>query len=539
MLRMLIAEDDRIILDGLSNCVDWHKLGITDIQTARNGKQALETALHFNPHLILSDIVMPKMDGVELANIISKKLPQCKMIFITGHWELEYCKSAFKNGVVDYILKPVDIEELENTVRKTLKDIQTKISMDDFLKGTEIKLQQAMPLLKAKFFTSLLNGKITDEKYISERLSLLETGLPLKGIYEVLSIYIDDDSDFYGTGTALKKGLFEVALSDKISEIIARHCSGLCIEAQERQYSCILCFNEDILDEQDLTPENVISDIAQEIQDTLLQQLGISVTIGVGQWVYSLQALHQSARSAEQRMHQRFYAGPGHILLADRATQQQDGAFSYHEIQKITDLLQASDINYAVTSINNLLDRLKTQDSANMGYSLGICAQIYAVLMGSMLEMTNFDSGILTEKCTDFNRILHAQTLDGARETLVELCTCIHNRLKESRETESETIVRIKKFVKNNYKEKISVAQIADHVYLSLSYICLLFKQETGTTINQYITDLRIRESARLIRETDLRMIDISMEVGYNDEKYWARLFKNKMGMNPSEYKIK
>ena len=83
------------------------------------------------------------------------------------------------------------------------------------------------------------------------------------------------------------------------------------------------------------------------------------------------------------------------------------------------------------------------------------------------------------------------------------------------------------------------ITQIADHVYLSLSYICLLFKQETGTTINQYITDLRIRESARLIRETDLRMIDISMEVGYNDEKYWARLFKNKMGMNPSEYKIK
>ena len=538
MLRMMIVDDEQITLSGLSSCTDWGAFNIGEIRTASNGLQALEIAQVFQPNIILTDIAMPRMDGVELAQRISEILPTCKIIFITGYWELDYCKCAFKSGVADYILKPVDIDELKNTVRTVVKEIQKHQLQLTYMREMEEKLRQALPIMRTKFFISLLSGHITEEIYLRERLSFLEIKMPYDGLYVILAIKTSEITPRPLSESIYDRGLREMALTNIASEIICESWEGLCLEIRESEYFCIVYLNEGTLSVQDLAPEDAITDLAQKLHDAIQQRLGLTVTVGVGKWVSSISAIHQSARIAEILMRQGFFRETGSIILADRIAQRYDTPLSFGEMQRIADLLRIGDLDGVITGVKLILECVRNEPNAGKNYGMGIFAQLFGVILGNILEGTQISDEVLLQCHTDFATMMQCQTLNEVGSTMIGLCEYLHGQLMRNRNQENRIILDVKEYIRQHYREKLTVAQIAGNVYLSPSYVCLLFKQETSTTIVQHITDLRIQESARLIRETNLRMLDISYEVGYQDMKYWSRLFKKNMGKTPSEYKM-
>lgn len=533
----MIVDDEQITLSGLTSCTDWGAFHIGEIRTASNGLQALELAQVFQPNIILTDIAMPKMDGVELAQRIVEILPTCKIVFITGYWELDYCKCAFKSGVADYILKPVDIDELKNTIRTVVKEIQEHQFQLIYMREMEEKLRQALPIMRTKFFISLLSGHITEEMYLRERLSLLEITMPYDGLYDVLAIKTNEIAPRPLSESIYDRGLREMALTNIATETICKYWKGLCLEVRESEYFCIVYLNEQTLSVQDLAPEDAITNLAQQLHVAIQQRLGLTVTIGVGKWVSSISAVHQSARAAEILMRQGFFRETGSIILADRIAQQYDTSLSFSEMQQIADLLRIGDLDGAITGIKHILECVRNEPNAGKNYGMGIFAQLFGIIIGNILEGTQICDEVLIHCHTDFSTMMQCQTLNEVGSAMIGLCEYLHGQLMRSRNQENRIILEIKEYIRQHYREKLSVAQIAANVYLSASYVCLLFKQETDTTIVQYITDLRIQESARLIRETNLRLLDISYEVGYQDMKYWSRLFKKSMGMAPSEYR--
>lgn len=176
MYKMLIVDDDMNTIDGLSNCLNWSEMGITEINYALNGVQALVIMESFPANIVLADIAMPQIDGMELARQLSERYPDVRIIFITAFWEKEYVKSAFQNGVVDYILKPVKIDELKHAIDNVLKRLNESQTREQYILTLEKHNEKELPAEPVNLRPAALNSsdylnqikKLIDDNFMED-----------------------------------------------------------------------------------------------------------------------------------------------------------------------------------------------------------------------------------------------------------------------------------------------------------------------------------------------------------------------------------
>lgn len=197
MIKLVIVDDEKNIRDGLTNCIDWDSYGISVVATASNGVEALQLVKEHSPSIVISDIRMPKMDGLELAAKIGEFDKNIQVVFISGYADVDLLKSAFKHQVVDYILKPVDLKELESLISTIVGRIRKHRQISTERLELEHKLLQSMPYLRENFYKYLVGGEFRDPGEVAQRMELLGVSLPMDSRYAVLLLNIDDVSDAY------------------------------------------------------------------------------------------------------------------------------------------------------------------------------------------------------------------------------------------------------------------------------------------------------------------------------------------------------
>lgn len=534
MYKLMIVDDEASTRNGLRDYVDWTRFGMTVCAVAEHGEAALRQAGLHKPEIVLTDVKMPVMDGIRLSRELRRIDPRVKLVFISGHNDIEYVKSALQVSAVDYILKPINFAELDRVMERVAALIREDVQQQDLLLRMNAKLLQSMPLLKERFFAALVNDG-GSEASLTEKLELLDIPFPIQGRYLTAVVSLDDGSDTMSGMREREKQLLSFAVMNICQELIERFLNGTVFEHRQGEFVCILKLTGESADDG-------VYNLFLEIKQQLLSLLKISVTIGVGQPVDRLGDLPDSYRTASLAAGYKLFLGKNRIITID--TLESSGGSSFwitgSMLEKGSSILKAGDSAKMESFVRQLFSQLAASRNASLRYCRNVCMQLALLGSGLLDELEMHNEEWLRRDLELSERISRLETMEDLENALNAYFAALCEAVRSKRDSRLSYLVdRIRQYVAANYAQEINIEDIAKHVYLTSTYVCLLFKQETGETINDYVTKVRMEQAKAMLADLKYKLYDISRAVGYNDSSYFSKVFKRYTGLTPTEYRGK
>ncbi|MEG1525008.1 MAG: response regulator [Clostridia bacterium] len=520
MYKLLIVEDEDLIRNAIVSGVDWHSLGF-EAEGAEDGEVALEIVRRFRPDIVLTDIRMPFMDGLELTRAIKKQFPQTVVVILSGHDEFSYAQEALQLGVKKYIQKPIVPADLIRIMQDLVAELNAIASRKNNMQKLRLQVQASMPILREKLLNRLLHNTISPAE-IPQMLDF--TGLRLRGQgYTVCLLECEPDEAVNGEAAAM--------LNLSISQILEHELGsdGIAFESSTgRRVFIYLARTQE-------TERPYVVELLGEISDAIFNAHGIVTTCAIGTRVTTLPELHISYESAKVALEQRIFDGRGKIYDAYK--------------------LQNAQNYYPFALSQNLLDKLKLQSAQEFSSSLSsffddlrqMRALTSEILLTIMLDLVNCGHRILLESgCKDeqnthkiYSELFSLTTLDQYQLTITRFFTLLRNKLESQRSTKGGQLIgNICRHISDHFCDPaLSLNSVAASVYISPTYLSILFKKEMGTTFIEYVSRLRMERAKELLQDSNLKTYEAAERTGYNDPQYFSSCFKKYTGFTPSEYK--
>lgn len=535
MYKLIIVDDEPTVRFGLRSYFNWNDYGIEVVAEAEDGEEGLQAVERFLPDLILTDVRMLHMDGIAMAAEIRSRHPHIKIVFVSGHDDADYLKSALQVSAVDYIFKPVNMQELQTVVERVLHALQEEQTERRLIADMQEKLTQSMPLLREKFLMSVIRDGIPRPERIRERLDFLGLGLPLEASYWVILLRIDDSAEVIDKRTERDRQLLAYAILNICQELIGRFMKGYAFENQSGEYIGILYGSGE---KEGL--EDQLFLLAEEMRENLARWLKISVTIGVGERVNRLQALPQSYNRAREAADQKWYLGKNRIITMDSLETGDGDSYRFEpvQIERLNSALKAADLAAVMAELSDWFERLAR--NRRDGFRYGRIMSLELILLSNRLLLElHIPTRDLEERSTElWEQIFQQETIADLRQLLDSHMTEVCRQIHEKRSGRARNVIeRIKAVMDQRYAENLTVSDIAESVYLSSTYVSLLFKQETGETVYEYLTKVRIERAKELLRDARIKFYEICDAVGYSDPSHFSKIFKKYTGLTPSAYR--
>jgi len=507
MFKVLIVDDERIEREGLHAIL---KKGFPDleIEEAPNGKTALELAASFRPDLILMDIKMPGMNGLETVERIAAEHPDIRYIMVTAFDMFEYARQAIKLGVKDYLLKPSKAREIVETVGKVRQQIEEERKAQEIVQMQQDALRKAMPLVETDVVTQLLFDHV-HEVHLEELVGLLDTRTANEMF--VMNVTLPPGSESLYSAVKMKVRL---AGCGWVGAMYGRHLPIIVFREPGRSFR-----------------SQAVS-LAQDILSAAGAGRGSGWFVGIGGVCASLQHIRQSyqeslAASMDTSMavKYRFYEDVptrnGASLAASPAGKQRE--------KQLLDDVRLGQWDSVKAHIMDVIGQYERE-----GANLVLAQQRMLELLWVASRMLN-DMGVEAEapvfsfQAQDY-RQLRSETgliVDRLRVAYAEH----YSRL------EPDTIQQIKQFIEEHSHEDISLETIGKRVGLSPFYISKMFKEQLGVNYIDFLTECRIEKAKRLMADPERSLKEITFEVGYHDPNYFSKVFKKMCELSPTEYR--
>lgn len=535
MYRLFLVDDEPGARKGLRNYFKWDRYGIEVVGEADDGDSAIELIQQVKPDIVLTDVKMPNMDGIQLAIKLREQFENIKIVFISGHDDVEYLKSALKVEAIDYILKPVNLKELEAVIEKVLNIIGSEERQKEVLNQMNIKLNQSMPLLRERFLISLIHDRITNLASVEKKMDFLGINLPTAGMLCVFVISVDDSAEVFDNITERDRQLTSFAIINTCQELIDMYTGGYAFENRPGEYVGILRLHPD--DE-----EEKLFALANNIKDSLQEYLQLSVTIGVGKKVDQLGKLTESYTMAYEAASQKLFLGKNQTITMDCLETGTDNVYRFdmEKGQKLILSLRAADEKNMMKILDEVFDGLLNSRNSSSMYCHNICLNLILLASNLSIELDIFPEDERFKEKTLMENLFRLETVEDMKRFVTvyfqQICALIYE--KRSRKSRN-VIEQIKEIIAKRFSENLTVNDIANEVFLTSTYVCLIFKQETGETINEYLTKVRMENAKLLLKDYSFKLYDICYAVGYEYPNYFSKQFKKYTGLSPSEYREK
>lgn len=537
MLKVMIVDDEKRTIEGIRSCIDWVANGLEWVGQAGDGQQALELIRQVQPDIVLSDVRMPRMDGISLSERVRSEFPEIKMIFISGHSDIQFIKAAFKNDVTDYILKPVDPEELDAVVKKVADRCRMERSLKKSRDDLELKVHQSLPLLQAKFLSQLISDNITRPDEIFERISFLDIDLPPQGTYWVLVLSHDDYYQFESKTSGFEKELMAFSICNIASDILHEQANGVVFPFKDREFVGIVNFPSD---KAETATHETIESMTQTLQEKMNIYLNLSLTIGVGERVSQIERISSSYKSAAEAVNRKLLLGKNKVIFRHELFQADEDKIVMDHIDQDRLYLELKHGNFKTIKpqIQLLFEKITFTQKLDRQIVLNLCLHLFSVANRVEFEQGSKGSADLMNLCQTYDLLFQQETLQDFERYVLSvfdrICTGIQHLQSQS---SNKVVEDIKRIIKARYAEDLTINAIAREIFMTPSYICMLFKQETGETINAYLTQYRMEQAKILLHDPKAKLTEICRSVGYADAKYFSKTFKKYTGVNPSEYR--
>ncbi len=515
MYSILIAEDDAIILKGLVRNVPWEQEGFTIVGTAADGELALQVLENQPVDIVLSDISMPFMDGLELTRQIKQRFKDTVVILFTGFEKFEYAKEAVHLGAFDFLLKPVECGQLLVCLHAAAKEIDQK-------RRSVRRERTSLPLLRQHLCIELFL-KPMDKKLLDDRMQLIQMpapAYPLRGAVIALDDY--DNAEYM----VLTPEQLRFCVANIAGEKLAPLGFAYVWEGEGDLVNCIVQENET------QAAYKAFSDIRQ----TVLLSLGAKISIGLG-GCESLNRVSASARQAQRALNAQVLTGRGQVTCWETLEIRPDESIE-------------PDIKDVEARFYELLLRGSEAESirllADLRPQIGLeLASVTAVRLASVMDRAaaTLRAGLLDgvpmlDSDGLVQGLLKQKTLPAQFELLENAVKDLCSQLMERRQKDPVNEQLLAYILAHFHEESLSLPQVARQVHLSPVYLSTYFKQKNGMLFSEYLTKLRLEKACQLLLEGNGKTYEVAMEVGFSNPQYFSVLFKKHFGLSPGAYRI-
>lgn len=533
MYKLIIVDDESNIRQGIAESIPWTEWGFAIIGQAANGVEAVRLIETEKPDVVLSDIRMPKMDGVELMKYLHQNYPEIKIIILSGYNDIEYLNMSIKNRVTEYLLKPTNLEDfrvLFARLRHTLDQERSQRQEFDRLKKffEDNQLQS-----NARFLSRLLKGDFSGREAIRDQLA--DCGLKLD-LAQCAVLYLDIDH----LEEELQK---RPAVSAETLRAETCRLCGKAPSAMERAF--FLNGSGEILGI--ASPggaedgESALRELLAALREGAKTALGLSISVGVSDWCRDPLALPQFYRQAKLCMNQRLFLGSG-CLLSFRDFHE-DSPLSHRSLHFDQDRIVSGIVSADLPLLQEQLDGLFSQFEGKMlreyDYVDRICMEFLFQLSH---WTTNFQLNLddfLAMQGIHYTDVSRYDTLAGKSRFLLGILKQLADKFAASKNNANNKLVyTIKKYIDENYlSNKISLEFIADKIHKNPAYVSKLFKSETGDNFSEYVTQKRMEKSQELLLNPSFKVYEVAEKTGYADVSNFIKVFRKYYGISPAEYR--
>lgn len=548
MYKLLVVDDEPTVRNGLRNYMNWEKYGIEFSGEADDGDTALEAVERLMPDIVLTDVRMPTMDGITLSKEIRRRYPRIKIVFVSGHDDSEYMKSAMKVSAVDYIFKPVNLQELCSVIERVVAELKTEHTERKMTLDMQKKLRESMPLLREKFLMSLISDKVSQPERIHERVSFLDLQLPPAASFWVIVISLDNLADIRETRSEQDWQLLCYAVQNVCQELADHYLNGFIFEYRGEFVGILYEDTSEASVGEDCHNAHAIGNseeqlflLASDIRDNLKLLLKIGATIGIGERVSDLTGLTQSYAQATEAVARKWYLGKNQIITMDSLEPSDENyyKFDYAKSSEFVSILKGADTTQLLEILGELFTKLSLNRRDGLKYCRNVAMQIMLLAKQLLLELNVQVNELEEEEALHVDRLFKMETVDELRHFLETILVSVCHKISEKRSGRANNLVgRVHAIIERRYSDNaLTVSEIGKEVYLTDTYVSLLFKQETGKTVNEYLTNYRIERAKEMLKDPSQKLYDICFAVGYADPSYFSKLFKKITGFTPSSYR--
>lgn len=534
LYKVLLVDDELEIRDGMEKKLNWEELGFQIAGLAANGIEALEKATALRPDVILTDIRMPFMDGLELTERVRESLPLTKIIVFSGYDDFEYAKKAIAVGVEDYILKPVSALQLAEALRKLKQKMDADLAAKRDLESLRRAYEENVPFLRDQLLIDILEGEVSTEK-----LRELAERFRLSFVSSFLSVAVFS-CHRPRMGTNGEAGF---QLADELIPIAVR--KHLHQELDE-DYAVVTLLNREqiiaIIGMETGTEIHRLYGRLNAICQTGRQVTGAVVAAGLGETVSNPAELKRSydrARSALEYSVLLGKDGEYAVYAGDiKVNEQQPLHLEDYEEKNLIAAIKANNEERLAEQLAAFFDRIEAARLPIYQYQTYLM-EIFAVVLKVMGSFQLDIREVFGEDQDYLDHLFGGAPLADIRCWLLGVCRKLSTSIyREKMDAGKELVVKAKAYVEEHYADvNLSVEQICEVLHVSPSYFSTVFKRETGENFVAYLTDLRIAEAKVLLATTADKTYLIAGQVGYSEPNYFSYVFKKKVGTSPTAYR--
>lgn len=521
MMNMLIVDDDHNIRSGLKVLIDWDELGVTVIGEAENGAEALRLIEEHQPQLLLTDVRMPRGGGLELIESLRAQGNPMQIVVLSGYNDFAYIRQALKYDVEDYLLKPVDPQELKEVVKTCCA------KMDSHLQTAQLN-RESRRLLRNNTLLRWVENRI-DAKQLREKLQFVD--LHIAGNLCQAAVISWREWQDHALGSA-EEQFRSFAISNVVEECMQRDGKGICFVNNDKQVVCLFIGSGD-------SEPNAFARHNREwlaaIADQYAPMLKTPWFCTLGNAVTQAQHVHQSYQKAVALQHYIDFTGPVTCIDETVVVTAYDGPIPSLPLQEsIASDLQAGRRDGWLSALQADFQWALLQRSPLSAAKEA--ATEWIVLLKQIGKQTN-----LRTELTHYRSIgvlLASPSIDELRQRLLQLLFDWEKEFAAWSERRGNSVIaKLEQFVSDRLEQEMTLQLLAKQFNFNAIYLGKLFKDETGEYFSDYLNRMRMNRAKQLLRENTLKTYEIAGMVGYKDTNYFFRKFKQHTGLTPSEFR--
>lgn len=522
MYRLIVVDDEMVIRKGMCNYIDWNAMGFEVVADFEDGKEAIEYIQSHKVEAILTDIEMAEVSGLELAkHIHDNKLP-IKVVIISGYKEFEYARAAIQYNVEHYLLKPIKMKEVQDVFGRIRLELEQRNEEEKLNVSREKDFKELLPALQEQFWISLVVGGSHSRESIKKKKEMLHMDFEIQRPCSIIDVklLIDEDSNqLYYNQHENKINLINNIFRDDKKDV-----SYFPIYLSNGMLKVIATIKKDIPIEEF---RSYLELQMREKRESVKKLLRLKMVTQVEKTFNNIMEL------AEYKYELQVYIqeDTNKVRLVE-----EDYERLKQKYKLIMETINDGDFGELDTLVDNIFFEFRNLPIDQVRQ---LQINMFSMLSSKFMKMGN-DLWIAMNEKVDYQKLSNINDKNQLKLVCKSILKDIIQAINKRQDNLSKTIIeKAISYMKANFDKDISLEQIADRYFLNPTYFSRLFKEFTGTTFIDYLIELRMEEAKRLLSLGKYKVYEVSQKVGYHNDKYFFRVFKNYTKQTPSEYSRK